>query len=92
VKTDMLAIRVNKPDAKTADKVLQWLLPPQVAGEYYVSCTGLEDDVKRKVYKHQNWYLVKVKIIQVPGFRNVDHKYEIGMNKMVFPWIYTWAT
>ncbi len=50
-----------------------------------MSCTGLEDDVKRKVYKHQNWYLVKVKIIQVPGFRNVDHKYEIGMNKMVFP-------
>jgi hypothetical protein len=46
-----------------------------------VSYTGLEDDVKRKVYKHQNWYLTKVKIIQVPGFRNIDHKYEIGMNK-----------
>jgi hypothetical protein len=24
---------------------------------------------------------MKVKIIQVPGFRNIDHKYEIGMNK-----------
>ncbi len=46
-----------------------------------MSYTGLEDDVKRKVYEHQNWYLAIVKIIEVPGFRNVDHKYEIGMNK-----------
>lgn len=71
IKTDVLAIRVSKSDASAADKAMQKLLPPQVVGEYYVCYTGLDDDVKWKVYKHQNWYLMQVKVIPVSGFGNI---------------------
>jgi hypothetical protein len=55
------------------------LLPPRTAGEYYVSFNGLDKETKRKAYKHQNWYVEKVKQIQVSGFNNIDHEYEIGL-------------
>ena len=81
VKTDVLAIRVCKTDAKVVDKALAKLLPPKPEGEYYVSYSGLDDELKRKVYNHQNWYKKKVEIFPVSGFNNIDRQYEIGMNK-----------
>ena len=81
VKTDVLAIRVCKTDAKVVDKALEKLLPPKPEGEYYVSYLGLDDELKRKVYNHQNWYKKKVEIVPVSGFNNIDRQYEIGMNK-----------
>jgi hypothetical protein len=46
VKTDVLAIRVCKTDAKVVDKALEKLLPPKPEGEYYVSYLGLDDKLK----------------------------------------------
>jgi hypothetical protein len=72
VKTDVLAIRVCKTDAKVVDKALARLLPPKPEGEYYVSYLGLDEELKQKVYKHQNWYKKKVEIVPVSGFNNID--------------------
>jgi hypothetical protein len=55
VKTDVLAIRVCKTATKVVDKALVRLLPPKPEGEYYVSYLGLDEELKWKVYKHQNW-------------------------------------
>jgi hypothetical protein len=46
VKTDVLAIRVCKTDAKVVDKALEKLLLPKPEGEYYVSYSGLDDELK----------------------------------------------
>ena len=54
VKMDVLAIRVCKTDAKVVDKALVRLLPPKLEGEYCVSYLGLDEELKRKVYNHQN--------------------------------------
>jgi hypothetical protein len=81
VKTDVLAIRVCKTDTKAVDKALARLLPPKPEGEYYVSYSGLDDELKRKVYKHQNWYKKTVEIVPVSGFNNIDRQHDIGMNK-----------
>jgi hypothetical protein len=81
VKTDVLAICVCKTDAKVVDKALARLFPPKPEGEYYVSYSVLDDELKRKVYNHQNWYKKKVETVLVSGFNNIDRKYEIGMNK-----------
>ena len=72
VKTDVLAIHVCKTDAKVVDKALEKLLPPKPEGEYYVSYSGLDEELKWKVYKHQNWYKKKVEIVPVSGFNNID--------------------
>jgi hypothetical protein len=79
VKTDVLGIRACKSKATEADMMMQKLLPPRMEGEYYVSFNGLDEETKRKAYKHQNWYAEKVKQIQVSGFNNIDRKYEIGL-------------
>jgi hypothetical protein len=79
VKTDVLGIRACKFEATEADMMMQKLLPPRTEGEYYVSFNGLDEETKRKAYKHQNWYAEKVKQIQVSGFNNIDCKYEIGL-------------
>jgi hypothetical protein len=81
VKMDVLAIRVCKTDAKVVDKALVRLLPPKPEGEYYVSYLGLDEELKWKVYKHQNWYKKKVEILPVSGFNNIDQHHDIGMNK-----------
>ncbi len=79
VKTDVLDIRACKSKAKEANMAMQNLLPPMVEGEYYVSYNGLDEDVKAKTYKHQNWYAKKVNMIQVSGFNNIDHHYQIEL-------------
>jgi hypothetical protein len=79
VKTDVLSICACKSDATEADMTMQKLLPPRTDGEYYVSFNGLDEEMKRNAYKHQNWYAKKVKQIQVLGFNNIDHEYEIGL-------------
>jgi hypothetical protein len=79
VKTDVLSIRACKSKATEADTMMKKLLPPQTEGEYYVSFNGLDEEMKRKAYKHQNWYAEKVKQIQVSGFNNIDREYEIGL-------------
>jgi hypothetical protein len=61
--------------------MMQKFLPPRMEGEYYVSFNGLDEEMKRKAYKHQNWYTEKVKHIQVSGFNNIDCEYEIGLAK-----------
>jgi hypothetical protein len=71
VKTDVLTIRVCKTDAKVVDKALEKLLPPKLEGEYYVSYSGLDDELKRKVYNHQNWY--KKKVGNCSGIRFQQH-------------------
>jgi hypothetical protein len=81
VKTDVLAIRICKMDSKVVDKALVRLLPPKLEGEYYVSYSGLDNELKWKVYNHQNWYKKKVETVLVSGFKNIDRKYEISMNK-----------
>jgi hypothetical protein len=81
VKTDVLAIRVCKTDAKVVDKALEKLLLPKLEGEYYMSHLGLDNKLKQKVYNHQNWYKKKVEIVLVSGFNNIDWQYKIGMNK-----------
>ena len=48
VKTDVLAIRVCKTDAKVVGKALVRLLPPKPEGEHYVSYSGLDDELKQK--------------------------------------------
>jgi hypothetical protein len=79
VKTDVLGIQACKSEATKADMMMQMLLPPRTEGEYYVSFNGLDEETKCKAYKHQNWYVEKVKQIQVLGFNNIDRKYEIGL-------------
>jgi hypothetical protein len=79
VKTDVLGIRACKSEATEADTMKKKILPPQTEGEYYVSFNGLDEEMKRKAYKHQNWYAEKVKQIQVSGFNNIDREYEIGL-------------
>jgi hypothetical protein len=59
-------------DAKTVDLAMACLLPLWIEGTYYVSYLDLDDDVKHKTYKHQNWYKSKVKIVKVSGFNNID--------------------
>jgi hypothetical protein len=59
--------------------MMQKLLPPRMDGENYVSFNGLDEETKRKAYKHQNWYAEKVKQIQVLGFNNINCEYEIGL-------------
>jgi hypothetical protein len=56
VKTDVLGIWACKSEATNADIMMQKLLPPWPEGEYYVSFHGLDEETKRKAYKHQNWY------------------------------------
>jgi hypothetical protein len=41
---------------------------------------GLDDEIKQKVYNHQNWYKKKVEVVPVSGFNNIDWLHEIGMN------------
>jgi hypothetical protein len=48
-----------------------------------VSYSGIDDEIKQKVYKHHIWFLKEVKVILVSGFNNIDRKYEMGLNK---PW------
>jgi hypothetical protein len=79
VKTDVLGIRACKSEATEADTMKKKILPPRTEGEYYVSFNGLDEEMKWKAYKHQNWYAEKVKQIQVSGFNNIDCKYEIGL-------------
>ena len=81
VKTDVLVIRVSKKDMGAVDKVMTKLLPPQPEGEYYVSFIGLDDEMKWKVYMHQNWYRCNVRLVQVSGFNNIAQQYEVGMNR-----------
>jgi hypothetical protein len=81
VKTDVIGIRVCKSDATVVDKVFAKLYPPQPEGVYYVSYTNLDEDVKRKVYKHNNWHSKKIKVISIPGFNNIDRLYDIGLEK-----------
>jgi hypothetical protein len=63
------------------DKALVRLLPPKPEEEYYISYLDLDEELKRKVYKHQNWYKKKVEIVPVSGFNNIDQQHDIGMNK-----------
>jgi hypothetical protein len=42
---------------------------------------NLDEDVKRKVYKHSNWHSKKIKVILIPKFNNIDQLYDIGLNK-----------
>jgi hypothetical protein len=79
VKTNVLGIRACKSEATDADIMMQKLLPPRLEGEYYISFHGLDEEMKRKAYKHQNWYAEKVNQIQVLGFDNIDREYEIGL-------------
>jgi hypothetical protein len=72
VKMGVLAICVCKMDAKVVDKALTRLLPSKPEGEHYVSYLGLEDELKQKVYNHQNWYKKKVETVLVSGFNNID--------------------
>jgi hypothetical protein len=81
VKTDVIGIRVCKSDAKVVDKAFAKLYPQQPEGVYYVSYTNLDDDVKRKVHKHNNWHSEKIKVISIPGFNNIDRWYDIGLDK-----------
>jgi hypothetical protein len=48
-----------------------------------VSYSGINDEIKQKVYKHHNCFLKEVKVILVSGFNNIDRKYEMGLNE---PW------
>jgi hypothetical protein len=72
VKTDVIGIQVCKSDATAVDKAFMKLYPPQPEGVYYVSYTNLDKDIKRKVYKHNNWHSKKIKVILIPGFNNID--------------------
>jgi hypothetical protein len=84
VKTDVLAIRVCKTDAKVVDKALVRLLPPKPEEEYYVSYLGLDEELKRKVYKHQNWYKKNVEIVPVSGFNNINRQHDRDEQDVVF--------
>ena len=68
-------------DAGPVDKVMTQLLPPQPEGAYYVSFMGLDDEMKRKVYMHQNWYRSMVQSFQVSRFNNIDQQYEVGLHR-----------
>ena len=46
-----------------------------------MSFMGLDDEMKRKVYMHQNWYRSMVQSFQVSGFNNIDQQYEVGLQR-----------
>lgn len=62
IKTDVLGIWACKFEAKEADLMMQKLLPPWAEGKYYVSFDWLEEETKKKAYKHL-WVLIAFKII-----------------------------
>jgi hypothetical protein len=78
VKTDVFAVRVCKTDSITVDTELTALLPPNKEGEYYVSFSKLDDELKRKVYQHHNAYMKRVTMVKVSGFNNIDQQHDIG--------------
>jgi hypothetical protein len=78
VRTDVFAVRVCKTDSITVDTELNVLLPPNKEGEYYVSFSKLDDELKRKVYKHHNAYMKRVATVKVSGFNNIDQQHDIG--------------
>jgi hypothetical protein len=68
------------------DTELNALLPPNKEGEYYVSFSKLDDELKRKVYKHHNAYMKRVARVKVSGFNNIDQQHDIGKgNTWSFP-------
>jgi hypothetical protein len=78
VRTDIFAVRVCKTDSITVDTEMNVLLPPNKEGEYYVSFSKLDDELKRKVYKHHNAYMKWVATVKVSGFNNIDQQHDIG--------------
>jgi hypothetical protein len=68
----MIGIRVCKSDAKAVDKAFAKLYLQQPEGVYYVSYTNLDDDIKRKVHKHNNWHSEKIKVTSIHGLNNID--------------------
>jgi hypothetical protein len=68
-------------DAKVVDKALAKLFSSKMEGQYCVSYLGLDDEMNWKVYNNQNWYKMKVEVVPVSGFKNIDRQHEIGMNQ-----------
>jgi hypothetical protein len=78
VRTDVFAVRVCKTDSIMVDTELNVLLPPNKEGKYYVSFSKLDDELKRKVYKHHNAYMEWVATVKGSGFNNIDQQHDMG--------------